>query len=215
VNSRTYLGGAIAALLVILVAIVGWTAFGGGGMHGAHDADDHAAMMGGSTSMTGGTATAKAGHGMTDAAFVAGMIPHHQGAIDMAQVVLDRSRRPELRALAKDIIRTQTAEIALMQGWQADGTVGEADSGDMGAMMDDGAMMMGGMSADELRTAPDVDRAFLEAMIPHHQSAVMMAEMVKARNGSPEVAELADGIVAAQEREIAEMRQWLKDWYGA
>ena len=126
----------------------------------------------------------------------------------LAQVVLDRSTRPELRALAEDIIASQSAEIEQLRGWQADGTVAEADAGHMDSMMH-------GMSADDLRSADDVDKAFIDAMIPHHESAVVMAEQVKAQTDTPEIAELADAIIAAQEREIDQMRQWRDEWYGS
>ncbi len=53
-----------------------------------------------------------------DAAFVAGMIPHHQGAIDMARIVLEHGKDPANKALATRIIAAQEAEIAEMQRWQ-------------------------------------------------------------------------------------------------
>ncbi len=52
-----------------------------------------------------------------DVAFMAGMIPHHQGAIDMAKVVLEHGKDAKTRALAEAIIKTQAAEIAEMEGW--------------------------------------------------------------------------------------------------
>ena len=202
-SRTTILIGVAAGVAVIAIAVVGWLTLGGGGhSSGMHDAADHAAMMDG----------ASTGAPLTDAAFVAGMIPHHEGAVEMAQVVLDRGTRPELRAFAEQIIAAQDAEIATMRGWQDDGTVAKADAGDMGDMSHED--MMGGMSADDLKSADDVDKAFLAAMIPHHEGAVMMAEMVKAGSPNPQVAKLADDIIAAQEREIAQMRQWQQEWYG-
>ena len=51
-------------------------------------------------------------------AFIAGMIPHHQGAVDMARILLrDKTIRPEFMKFAEDIIKAQTAEIVMMKGW--------------------------------------------------------------------------------------------------
>jgi Domain of unknown function (DUF305) len=55
--------------------------------------------------------------GNADADFVKGMIPHHQGAIDMAETVLAFGKDPEVRKLAEEIIKAQTSEIALLKDW--------------------------------------------------------------------------------------------------
>ena len=55
--------------------------------------------------------------GDADIDFVRGMIPHHQGAIDMAKIVLEKGKNPEIRKLAEDIIKAQESEIKMMNDW--------------------------------------------------------------------------------------------------
>jgi len=85
--------------------------------------------------------------------------------------------------------------------------------------MPDGTMMGGPESSmsqtDHSMMMVKSEREFLTGMIPHHQEAVDTAKEVIARGGStPEIKLLAENIVAAQEKEIAQMKQWYQDWYG-
>lgn len=73
--------------------------------------------------------------------------------------------------------------------------------------------MMGGMDHSDMMV--ESERAFLEGMIPHHQEAVDTAREVVERGGStPEIKKLAEDIIVAQEKEIADMKTWYEAWYG-
>jgi uncharacterized protein (DUF305 family) len=57
--------------------------------------------------------------GNADVDFIRSMIPHHQGAVEMAKIILENGKDPEVRKLAEGIIATQEAEIAWMKDWLA------------------------------------------------------------------------------------------------
>ena len=166
-----------------------------------------------SPAMNSGTAMANT----IDQHFIEQMIPHHDGAVKMATLALEKAQRPEIKMLATAIIESQTKEIQDMQGWYKEWfgkSVGEGRTAMMGGMMSQGGMHMGGaedMSA--LETAVDFDKAFIEQMIPHHQLALMMVRMLEAGTNRPEMRTLAKNIIEAQSREIAEMQGWYKEWY--
>ena len=64
-----------------------------------------------------------------------------------------------------------------------------------------------------LAKADPFDKAFIDSMIPHHRSAIEMAEVAARETNSPEIKDLAKGIVEAQKREISQMKQWRRQWY--
>jgi len=149
-----------------------------------------------------------------DAMFIEQMIPHHDDAIEMAELALTRAEHPEIRQLAADIKRTQTAEIARMRTWYRKrfGT-GFPHAGGSSSMMG-GMMGSGGMDMADLEVAEAFDKAFIEAMIPHHQTAIMMSRMAGGASGRPEMRGLTSSIIEAQSTEIDKMRAWYDEWYG-
>lgn len=155
-----------------------------------------------------------------DTHFIEQMIPHHEDAITMAKIAKERAQKPEIKQLADAIITSQGQEIDQMKAWYQDWYGKEVPSGRdvMGehGMMQGGTMHMGMMGNEtdmtRLETASDFDKAFIEEMIPHHQMAVMMANMLKSQTQRPEMKKLADDIINAQTKEIEEMRQWYQDW---
>jgi uncharacterized protein (DUF305 family) len=141
-----------------------------------------------------------------DALFIDGMIIHHQGAIEMANQALQEATKPEIKTLAEAIIKAQEAEIAQMQAWRESWYPDLAPTAGMG-------MDMGTMEVDG-DTGKPFDQRFIEAMIPHHEGAIAMAKDAQQKAEHEEIKNLSGEIVAAQEAEIVQMQQWLKDWYG-
>ena len=156
--------------------------------------------------------------GNIDRHFIEQMIPHHDGAIAMAKLALEKSNRPEITTLANAIIEGQTKEIEDMRGWYKNWfgkNVQNGNTGMMGGgMMSGSGMHMGGQEdMTRLQTATDFDKAFLEAMIPHHQLALMMARMLQAGTNRPEMLSLAKNITVSQSKEIEDMQGWYNEWY--
>lgn len=147
-----------------------------------------------------------------DRNFIEQMIAHHEGAIEMAKLALQKSDHPEIRQLADDIISSQTAEIKQMQSWykQWYGTEVPKLGGSHGMSM--GPMMDGTGDIQRLSAAADFDKEFLDEMIPHHQMAVMMAEMLRNGTVRPEMKTLAASIITGQTKEINSMRSWQAEW---
>lgn len=158
--------------------------------------------------------------GSMDAHFIEQMIPHHEDAVLMAELALEKAQHPEIRQLSQDIQRTQRDEITRMQTWYRTWFGKEVPDlfAPMGHGMGSGAMHMGMMGdstdLEALKTAAEFDRTFIEAMIPHHQMAVMMAQMLQRTSRRAELRELAQAIIEAQTREITSMRDWYRQWYG-
>jgi uncharacterized protein (DUF305 family) len=153
--------------------------------------------------------------GWTDQGFIEMMIPHHQDAIDMAEMALKKAQHPELKKLAQSIIRDQNREIKEMQTWYKQ-WFGQAvpplsSQGMMGMHQGHGMMAM---DLEALAAAQNFDREFIRQMIPHHQMAVMMASNLKTNTNRPEMDKLADDIIRSQSTEIKQMKQWYQSWYG-
>jgi len=168
----------------------------------------------------------------TDRHFIEMMIPHHEGAVKMADLALKLSKRPEIKRLAESIKSDQTREIAQMKSWykqwygtSVPSTMAMMNHGDMmnmkkpmempmtkpmGMPMGMQNMMTGDLKA--LESAPDFDKAFIKEMISHHKMALMMSSMV-IDSDRPEMRTLSTAIAQAQSSEIEQMRQWYQTWY--
>lgn len=187
-RSHAPLAAAAAVLALLLVGCGGHA----GGAHGS-------AAMG----VTGEGRAA-------DLSFAQLMIPHHEQAVEMADLALARDAGPQVTALAEDIKAAQGPEIAQMRGWLSAWGGAEA-GGHSGA---DHSGMPGMMSDEEMQrlaeaTGAEFDRLWLQMMIAHHEGAVTMARQVLAVTDDAQVRGLADAVVRSQTTEIAGMRELL------
>jgi uncharacterized protein (DUF305 family) len=152
-----------------------------------------------------------------EAGFARDMMVHHAQAVEMAEIVRDRTESQEIRTLVTDIALTQQAQIGRMEGWLA--VWGLPATGTEPAMSWMGHPTEGrmpGMASpeqiEELRELPpeEADVRFLQLMIPHHEAALSMSDAVLERTDRPDVERLAQAIAASQEAEIEVMQDLLR-----
>ncbi len=225
-------------LLILLPALaLMLVACGGAGGGDAHDGADHTGkdkpvdgraqgMEHGKKSKSGGMSGMKGmDHGSggmasgmlmkngkySDERFIDAMVPHHEGAVDMARVALKNAEHPEIEQLAGNIIATQRAEIRELESIKQEqfGTSRVPKKTSTGQMESMGMMVDPQSLADE----NPFDKAFIDNMIPHHQSAISMAEAAHEKSDNPRIKELATNILGAQRHEISQMKRWREQWY--
>ncbi|MEH2022699.1 DUF305 domain-containing protein [Nostoc sp.] len=155
-----------------------------------------------------------------DLRFLDAMIPHHQGAVEMANVAQEKSKRPEIKKLADNIIKSQNSEITQMKQWRqvwypSAGDKPMAYNSQMGHTMEMSSDQTKGMMMSQDLGAADAefDLRFINAMIPHHEGAVTMGQDALSKSKRPEIKQLAQEIIKAQDIEIKQMQQWRKAWY--
>ena len=161
--------------------------------------------------------SAMPGEDSVEAGFARDMMVHHAQAVQMAEIVRDKTGSQEVRTLAADVALTQQAQIGQMQGWLA--VWGLPATGSEPAMTWMGhpteGRMPGMASPEELndlqRASPEeADTLFLQLMIPHHEAALPMAEAALEETDRPEVERLAGAIAASQRGEIEMMKGLLQ-----
>ncbi len=162
-----------------------------------------------------------------DVTFAQGMIPHHQQAVEMADMALDPARKagPAVIDLATRIQGAQGPEIALMNSWltawnqpvMAGMKPGETmvpgasmdgmdmEGMEMGAM--EGMMSAADMTALSKASGPEFDKMWLTMMVKHHDGAITMSKTVQTDGQSADVKTLAGKIISAQMAEIDEMNK--------
>ena len=165
---------------------------------------------------------ASATYSPDDVRFMQDMIPHHQQAVEMAELVGERTNNPDIIEISGRIMKSQADEIAFMQAWlrergeTAPDVGGDHDHG--GRMSHDmkthmSHQMMGMATPEEMAdlaasAGTDFDRLFLRLMIPHHEGAITMVEDLLDKPGTaydPVLYEFTNDVVADQSAEIKRM----------
>ncbi len=183
-----------------------------GGMN--HDGMNHGGM---NHSMAMDLGPADANY---DLRFIDAMTPHHQGAVIMAKEALQKSKRPEVKKLANEIIKAQNQEIAALEQWRQAwypkaGSKPVAYDTKQKKTVDMPSEQMQGMmmNMDLGEKDNEFDLRFIDAMIPHHESAVTMASDAASKSKRPQIKKLAAVIISSQQAEISQMKQWRQAWY--
>ena len=182
----------------------------GGGMAGMdHSNMDHGSMDMGSGEMARQMVMENGKY--SDERFIDAMVPHHQGAIEMAKVALEHAEHEEIKELSHNIISSQQAEIEELKSIKKE----EFGTSQVPMEMNQEQMRGMGMMMDpqQLANQKPFDEAFIDAMIPHHRSAIEMAQVALENSDNPKIKELAQNIINAQQREIEQMTQWRQQWY--
>lgn len=156
------------------------------------------------------SSSAAAGFNQADSMFAAMMIPHHEQAVEMSDVILSKDGvDARVTELAETIKSAQGPEITQLRAWLDAWGVDAEDS-----QMDHSGHGDGMMGDDDMRdlegaTGADASRLFLEQMITHHEGAVEMARTEVSEGRNPEAVSLAQRIVDDQTAEIQQMRDLL------
>jgi uncharacterized protein (DUF305 family) len=175
------------------------------------------------TSATDATSTeANATVAEFDQMFIDMMTPHHQSAIEMAQIALERAEHEELRQMAQQMIDSQQADIEQMRTWRQE-WYGSSETPPLSAIpmmpgmegMSEGSTMDMTPMIEELGNATEpFDLAFIDMMLPHHQQAIEAAQMAEQQAVHQETKDLAQKMIEEQQKEIDELTSWRQEWYG-
>jgi uncharacterized protein (DUF305 family) len=202
----------LALMLVAILALASCANSGSGQEQGSSESEDGMQGMGHDSESTDDTSEMLMENGeYSDERFIDAMVPHHQGAIEMAQVALENAEHSEILALAEEIVAAQETEIGQLKSIKQEQFGTSEVSMDMSKEQMEGMGMA--MDPQDLANQDPFDKAFIDAMIPHHESAIEMANVVLKESENPEIREIAGTTVDAQEREIEQMRSWRDEWY--
>jgi uncharacterized protein (DUF305 family) len=135
-----------------------------------------------------------------DQSFLENMIPHHQEAVDSSNLVLNSTTDPELKIFVQNVISAQTKEIGEMKTWLNKDYTPNSNY----------QAMMGGMKG---KTGTELDQAYVQGMIMHHQGAIQMATKIQTLTKRPELLKLANDIIVSQTAERTILMNWMMSKY--
>lgn len=151
-----------------------------------------------------------------DEAYIADMLAHHEGALNMSEQAMAVTAHEEIRTLASNIVQSQSTELIKMRTWQKEWgykeTMGGGHGSHGGAGMDMGSDMVEMQNKLQGLTGEEYDKEFLKQMILHHEQAVEMSQYAATNAKHQEIKDLASAVISAQTIEIEQMKQWQKDW---
>ncbi len=135
------------------------------------------------------------------------MIPHHQGAVEMALYEVAHGSNKEMIQLAKSIITEQQIEIKMMKQLllSAYHTPPNEIKKEWDATMN--TMMKDMPATNELK---NIDTAFAKVMMPHHQAGIDMAKVILKYGNDHAVKRMAENIISSQQVEIEQMKHYIK-----
>ncbi|MEV0388043.1 DUF305 domain-containing protein [Nonomuraea sp. NPDC050643] len=142
-----------------------------------------------------------------DVMFAQMMIPHHEQAVEMADLAATRASDPEIKELATKIKAAQDPEIQTMKGWLTEWGKAAPEAG-MGHDMP-GVMSEEDMKKLDGAKGKEFDKLFAQQMIAHHNGAIEMARTEQANGSDPKAKELAKAIEATQQAEVEQLQKIL------
>lgn len=145
--------------------------------------------------------------------FVLEMMPHHQGAIDMAKAIIRYGTNEDVKKIAQNIVTSQEAEMPVMQQlkteFEKEPPSSKEDSENYIKTYDEIKTNM----FKEMESVPltdSADQTFLRQMIYHHEGAIAMAKNILSYTQNPQLKKMAESIVTSQSQEVNEMKDLLK-----
>lgn len=149
-------------------------------------------------------------YNQADVDYLAWMVEHHHGAVEMAELVPERTDRPELINLSEEIIEAQEEEIDQMEKLLNEACI-QPDTDE------DRHIAPTERQVEYLKSLEDAefDRAFIHMMAAHHADAVMESHILLEKGESDMIQEMAEGVTEMQQEEIRQMYSWYLEWTSA